>query len=96
MSEPTIKKTFGGCNVDHIRPSLPPDTPRALNVIVSFDDALRLHLSLGQALAKLNSYKRSTKAGKASAVNICIYTDTNRITVNEGKTRPLKETAEPT
>lgn len=58
-----------------------------MNITISFEDAMRLHLSLGQALAKLNSYNRSTKAGKASAVNICLSTDTNRMTVNEGKTR---------
>lgn len=88
MSEPTTKKTFGGCNVDHIRPALPATTPPAMNITISFDDAMRLHLSLGQALAKLNSYNRSTKAGKASAVNLCLYTEKNRITVNEGKTKP--------
>lgn len=61
--------------------------PKALNIIVSFDDALRLHLSLGQALATLNSYNRSTKPGRLSAVNLCVFTGKNRITVNEGKIR---------
>ncbi len=63
MNEPAIKKTFGGCNVDHIRPALAEDAPKALNVVISFEDAMRLHLSLGQVLGKLNSYNRSTKAG---------------------------------
>lgn len=81
------KVSFGGCDVDHIRP-LPQDgLPKALNVVVSFEDALKLHLSLGQALAKLNSYKRSTKEGARSAVNLCVYPNAQRITVNESKLR---------
>jgi hypothetical protein len=87
MTEPRTKKTFGGCNINHIRPALPDETPKAMNMVISFEDALRLHLSLGQALAKLNGYNRSTKAGKASAINLCIYSDKQRITVNESKVR---------
>jgi len=81
------KATFGGCNIDHIRPQVPEVTPKALNITISFEDAMRLHLSLGQILGKLNSYNRSTKAGKASAVNVCLYPHVKRITVNEGKLR---------
>ena len=87
MPEPTTKKTFGGCNVDHVRPPLPEGTPKAMNVTISFEDAMRLHLSLGQVLGKLNSYNRSSKAGRLSAVNLCLYTEKERITVNEGKIR---------
>ena len=79
------KKTFGGCDLDHIRPLPPQGFPPALNIVLSFEDALRLHLSLGQVLAKLNGYNRSTKEGKRSAVNICVYPGKRRITMNEGK-----------
>ena len=85
--ELATKKTFGGCDLDHIRPMPEQGLPKALNVVVSFEDALKLHLSLGEALARLNSYNRSTKAGKRSAVNLCLYTQANRITVNEDKLR---------
>jgi hypothetical protein len=56
-----------------------------MNVIVSFEEALKLHLAIGQALARLNSYNRSTTAGKRSAVNICVYPHDNYITVNESQ-----------
>ena len=59
--------------------------PQALNMCISFEEAMRLHLGLGQALAKLNSYNRATKEGKHSAVNLCLYIDGKRITINEGK-----------
>jgi len=92
MPEPAPKKTFGGCNVDHISPALSDSTTKAYNVVISFEDAMRLHLSLGQSLAKLNSYKRSTKEGRVSAVNLCIYPKAGRITVNESKIREKKST----
>jgi len=81
------KETFGGANVDHFSPPLPEGTPKAINMTLSFEDALKLHLSLGQILGKLNSYDRSTKAGRRSAVNLCVYTQVSRMVVVEGKIR---------
>lgn len=81
------KETFGGANIDHFSPALPEGTPKAINMTLSFEDALKLHLSLGQILGKLNSYDRSTKAGRRSAVNLCVYTQVNRVVVVESKVR---------
>lgn len=81
------KETFGGANIDHFSPALPEGTPKAINMTLSFEDALKLHLSLGQILGKLNSYDRSTKAGRRSAVNLCVYTQVQRMVVVEGKVR---------
>ncbi len=78
------KKSFGSVRVSRFSPPLPAATPKAINIHISFEEAMRLHLGLGQALAKLNSYDRSTKAGKRSAVNLCLYTQAKRITINEG------------
>ena len=54
------------------------------NIHISFEEAMRLHLGIGQALAKLNAYDRSTKAGRRSALNLCLYLQKQRITINEG------------
>ena len=81
------KSTFGSANVDHFIPPIPEDWPKALNVNLSFEDALKLHLSLGQLLGHLNGYDRSTKDGKRSGVNLCVYTHKGRIAVVEGKTK---------
>jgi hypothetical protein len=80
------KATFGSAMIDHFSPKLT-DSPKAINVHVSFEEALKLHLSLGQALGKLNGYNRSTKQGRDAAVNLCIYTQQGRIAVVEGKTQ---------
>ena len=81
------KRTFGSVRTDNINPPVPPDMPKALNVHISFEEAMHLHLGLGQALGKLNSYNRATKSGRRSAVNLCLYLDKGRITINEGWVR---------
>lgn len=81
------KSTFGTVRVDHFSPPLPEGTPKAVNIILSFEEALKLHMGLMQILGKLNGYNRNTREGKASAVNLCIFTDANRITINEDKVK---------
>jgi hypothetical protein len=86
-SEIRRKKTFGGVNLDHFSPELGEGVPPAINIHLSFEEALKRHLGLGQLLAHLNSYNRSTKAGRRSAANLCVYVKRKRITVNEGRIR---------
>lgn len=78
------KDSFGSVRIDRFSPAVPAGMPKALNAHISFEEAMRLHLGLGQALAKLNSYDRSTKSGRRSAVNLCVYLQAGRITINEG------------
>ena len=91
-TEIKTKQTFGRADVAQIRPAQGDDAPTAMNIIISFEEALKLHLSLGQALAKLNGYNRSTTKGKQSAVNLCLYPHKRRITVNEAQlSKPKSE-----
>lgn len=82
---PRRKKTFGGATVARFSPAPAPDAPKGLNCVLSFEEALKLHLSLGQLLGHLNGYDRSTRAGRSSAVNLCVYTKTKRIVVVESR-----------
>jgi len=81
------KKSFGTATIDHFSPSVSEEVPTALNIHLSFEEALKLHLGLGQLLGHLNGYDRKTKAGRRSAVNLCLYLEKHRITINEGRTR---------
>lgn len=58
---------------------------KVLNLSLTFEDALKIHLGIGQALAKLNSYDRATKAGKQTCVKLVLYLGINRLRVLEGK-----------
>lgn len=66
---------------------MPEGTPKAINVILSFEEALKLHMGLLQVLGKLNGYNRNTAAGRASAVNLCLFTSEGQLTINEGALR---------
>jgi len=81
------KQSFGTVKVDHFSPARKEEWPKAINVVLSFEEALKLHLGLGQALGKLNGYDRSTKRGRDSAVNLCMFTDVESLTVTESQVR---------
>lgn len=91
MSAIKRKKSFGTVTVDHFSPELDDDLPRAINIHVSFEEALKLHVGLTQILGSLNGYKRSTKAGRLSCVNLCLFPSIKRITINEGRVREEEE-----
>ena len=95
MAEVRTKSTFGGATLSHVSPTPTDAVQQALNVHVSFEKALKLHLPLGQVLGRINTYNRSTAAGKAAAVNLCVYPHRLRVTVNEGKLRKAAK-SEPT
>jgi len=89
MAKQTRKKksSYGGCAVNHFSPPLKPEWPKAINVVLSFEEAMKLSLSLQHRLLDINSLNRSTKDGKAAAVNLCVYTEPGRITVNADKVK---------
>jgi hypothetical protein len=90
MAKKAIRKkdgSFGTAVVNHITPvSFTESQPKALNIVLSFEEALKLHLSVGQALASLNSYDRSTKAARETGMCLHLY-DHGRIMVTEAKVR---------
>lgn len=80
-----IKNSFGTATVNHFSPDHEEDWPATINMVITFEEAMRLHLGLGQALAKLNSYNRHTIAGRETAINLAIFPAKRRITIREGK-----------
>jgi len=91
MPQPArTKESYGTCSVDHFSP--PPSLvwPPAINVVIGFEEALKLNLALDEALRDINKLHRGTKEGKRAAVNLCVYTKRTspQITVNSAN---LKE-----
>jgi hypothetical protein len=85
---PAVKTfSFGGCDISSTSPDLATLSPNTsvLNIRVDFEEALKLHLAIGECVRKLNSYKRSTTAGKRTALNLAIHLSKGRLTVNETK-----------
>ncbi len=79
------KKTFGGCDIDSVSPELATlnAETKVLNVRISFEEALKLHLSIGECISTLNSYNRGTKAGRRTALNLALHLPKNRLTVTQ-------------
>lgn len=79
--------TFGTCEYQRSAPPREDITKEtsALNIFLSFEEALKLNIAVDECVRKLNKYKRSTKDGKRAALNITVYLSQNRIAVNEGK-----------
>lgn len=83
------KSSFGTVALDHFSPPVRAGEhmPKALNVVISFEEALKLQMGLLQILGKLNGYDRGTKEGRRTAVNLCLFLDPPQITINEDKIR---------
>ncbi len=75
--------TYGTCAFARTSPAqLAPGT-KVLNIILPFEEALKLNLAVHECVSELNSYNRSTRAGRNAAMNLTVYLDMNRIAVNE-------------
>ena len=65
---PRSKASFGTVAIDHFSPAPGgpkwPAPPPAVNVVLGFEEALKLHLAIGEALSAINKMNRSTKEGK--------------------------------
>ena len=95
---PSLKTfSFGCCDFNRTSPAVEGLTPgtRMLNIEISFEEALKLHLSIGECVRKLNSYKRSTRAGKRTALNLAIHLTKGRVTVNETRKSPAAKAVAP-
>ena len=79
--------SFGTCDYSYTSPerSQISATTSVLNVVIPFDDALKLNLAIDECVRKINRYKKSTKEGKRAALNLAIFLNQGRVSVNEAK-----------
>lgn len=89
----TKQSTFGTGYIEHTSPDVSkiPDISKSLNVIISFENALKLNLAISECVRRLNSFNRSSTDGKRSALNLTLYLRKGRFTVNLGKLKKSKE-----
>ena len=81
------KQSYGSCSVDHFSPPVKEGWPPAINIVLGFEEAMKLQLAIQARLLDMNRLNRSTKEGKAAAVNLCVHIGVKRITVNPDKVR---------
>jgi len=63
MAKRSVKKkeSYGGCRVNHFSPAAGEGWPKAINIILGFEEALKLQLALQVRLMDISRLNRSTK-----------------------------------
>lgn len=60
---------------------------KSVNIEITFEEALKLHLAVGSCLQAVNRYNRSTSKGKAMRVVLSLKTESSSIAVIEAPAR---------
>lgn len=104
VADPVLKKdSFGACGFERLSPSELALTTPALNVVIPFEDALKLNLAIDECVRRLGRYNRAKAAGKSAALMMVIHLGSRRVRIQEGKlgrptscsTRPRAKTRAP-
>ncbi len=77
--------SFGACSFRKTSPPLAKLSPqtRVLNVLIPFEDALKLNVAIDECVRKLNSYNRSFRTGKNAGLCLAVHLDKGRVTITE-------------
>ena len=77
---------FGSCRIDAITParSRLSSLTAKVNVFVTFEEALKLNVSIDEAVRKLSSRDRRTKASGEWQLRLVVDLKNNRLDVFEG------------
>jgi hypothetical protein len=76
--------SFGACTFDAMSPPRLTADTKAMNLVIPFDEALKLNLAIDECIRKLNRYNRATTEGKGAALMMIVHFDKGRIRVQEG------------
>ena len=60
---------------------------KSVNIEITFEEALKLHLALGSCLHALNRYNRSTSKGRAMGVVLSMKMESSSVAVIEAPVR---------
>ena len=78
------KSAFGTCRYSRTSPPKITSETKVLNIMLAFEDALKVGLAIDECVRTLNRYNRSTRQGKSAALNIAIHLNQGRISIHEG------------
>jgi hypothetical protein len=86
MAEKQKGFSFGGATFSRTSPPVEKLTgeTKILNVVLPFEEALKLSVAMQACIMWLNEKNRATKEGKAAALNVAVHVDKGRIVVTRG------------
>ena len=89
MAKKMVKKkqSYGSCTIHHLSPPRAEGWPKAINVFLRFEEALKLQLAIQARLLEINALNRATREGKAAGVILCVHIQSDRLTVSGGSVK---------
>jgi hypothetical protein len=81
------KSSFGACSFAKTSPTALAADTRAINLVVTFEEALKLNLAIDECVRTLGRYNRAKSRGKNAALMMVIHLDKKRIRILEGKAK---------
>lgn len=79
--------TFGTCALNHLSPPELSSSTKTVNIVVSFEEALKFNLAVNEAVRTLNKNNRSTRDGRDAALCLTVHIEKKRISVNQAKVK---------
>ena len=76
--------SYGVIFLDQIAPPIPVEGRKPIEIDMTMDEALKLHLGLLQALTDLNRLDRRSPQSRARGIRFSLYPDQNRMMVEQG------------
>jgi hypothetical protein len=73
--------------LDQIAPPIPVIGRKPIEIDMTMDEALKLHLGLLQALTDLNRLDRRSPQSRARGIRFSLYPDQNRMMVEQGSVK---------
>ena len=86
MAEPKNKSdSYGSCNFATQSPPAIDANTKMVNLVLSFEDVLKLNLAIDSAAHALGRVNRSDSAGKREAVTLIVDFEKKRVRVHKGR-----------
>jgi hypothetical protein len=79
--------SYGMIFLDQIAPPISVDGRKPIEIDMTMDEALKLHLGLLQALTDLNRLDRRSPKSRARGIRFSLYPDQNRMMVEQGSVK---------
>ena len=82
--KPLKTESFGACTYAKISPAERTAATQVINIVLSFEEALKLGLAIDECVRRLNRYNRATTEGKNAGLKLIVHFHKKRIRVQEG------------
>lgn len=78
----------GQCKYVRTSPDISDKELKAVNVEISFEEALRLSIAIQAAMLNLNRYNRNDKVGRDMGLCLTLYPENRSVVITEYRVRP--------